>query len=160
MITIDARCPGCEQLFRAALVAGAELVCPHCHQPLVRQVPDLQQNPLVRCLTCPSTELFVRKDFPQRLGVAIVVAGFVASSVTWYHHQVIATFGLLFATALIDVVLYLIMGNVLQCYRCHAQYRGLGEGEDHQGFDLETHERYRQQAARMPQSGPAQHSGR
>ena len=59
--------------------------------------------------------------------------------------------GILFATALIDVVLYVVMGNVLECYRCHAQYRGLPSLEGHEGFNLEVHERYRQQAARLRQ---------
>mgnify|MGYP000497104993 CR=1 FL=1 len=27
--------------------------------------------------------------------------------------------------ALQDLLLYVLMGNVLECYRCHAQYRGL-----------------------------------
>jgi hypothetical protein len=103
----------------------------------------------VRCLACPSTELFVRKDFPQRLGVGIVVAGFVGSSVAWYQHQILLSYAILFATALIDVVLYLVMGNVLECYRCHAQYRGLPSHQDQAQFNLETHEKHRQQAARL-----------
>ena len=41
------------------------------------------------------------------------------------------------------------MGESLTCYRCGAQYRGFEEIEIHGGFDLETHERYRQLAARM-----------
>ena len=55
------------------------------------------------------------------------------------------TFGILFATALIDVVLYLTVGNLLQCYRCQAQYRGVPGLENHEPFDLETHEKHRQQ---------------
>ena len=91
----------------------------------------------------------MRKDFPQQLGVGIVITGFVASTVAWYYHRVLLSFGVLFATALIDVILYVVMGNVLECYRCHAQYRGLASLEGHAGFDLEIHEKYRQQAARM-----------
>jgi hypothetical protein len=93
--------------------------------------------------------LFVRKDFPQRWGVTIVVAGFVASSVAWYQHRVLLSFAALFATALVDVILYLLMGNVLQCYRCHAQYRGLPSLQDQAGFSLEIHEKHRQQVARL-----------
>ena len=59
------------------------------------------------------------------------------------------TFAILFATALVDVVLYLIVPDALMCYRCGAQYR-MAEGmARHGAFNLETHERYRQQAARM-----------
>jgi hypothetical protein len=102
-----------------------------------------------RCLVCPSTELYARKDFPQRLGVALVIAGFIGSSIAWANYQVFWTFAILFATALIDLVLYVVMGESLTCYRCDAQYRGFEQIERHGGFDLETHERYRQMAARM-----------
>ena len=105
-----------------------------------------------RCLVCPSTELFVRKDFPQRLGVAIVIAGFALSCVFWAYDEVIVTFAVLFATALIDVVLYLTMGNVLECYRCHAQYRGLPEFDDYEQFDLEAYEKHRQQSLRLKEA--------
>jgi hypothetical protein len=98
---------------------------------------------------CPSTDLFARKDFPQRIGVMLVVLGFVGSSVAWANYQVFWTFAILFVTALVDFVLYLIMGESLTCYRCHAQYRGVEELERHGAFDLETHERYRQIAARL-----------
>jgi hypothetical protein len=98
---------------------------------------------------CPSTELYARKDFPQRLGVGLVVAGFIGSSIAWANYQVLWSFAILFGTALIDLVLYLVMGESLTCYRCHAQYRGCEQIERHGGFDLDTHERYRQLAARL-----------
>jgi hypothetical protein len=103
---------------------------------------------LRRCLVCPSSELFARKDFPQRLGVAIVVVGLAASCVTWGMRLLVPTFAILFATALVDVILYLFMPECLVCYRCGARYRGDGVCDDAGGFDLETHERHRQGAAR------------
>src|SRR5262245_37147663 len=108
-----------------------------------------------RCVACPSEELFVRKDFPQRLGVGIVVVGIVLSTITWYYHYVYLTFGIFFATAAIDFVLWLVMGNVLQCYRCQAQYRGVAGLDQHGGFDLETHEKHRQQLARLAEAEAA-----
>jgi len=102
-----------------------------------------------RCLVCPSGELFARKDFPQRLGVGIVVVGFAASCVTWGMRLLVPTFAILFATALLDVVLYLFMPECLVCYRCGSRYRGDGVCDEADGFDLETHERHRQGAARV-----------
>jgi hypothetical protein len=101
-----------------------------------------------RCLVCPSTDLFLRKDFPQRLGVGIVTVGILASCITWAMSEIVATFAILFATALVDVVLYLVVPDALMCYRCGAMYRQ-ASGTGHEPFNLETHERYRQQAARM-----------
>jgi hypothetical protein len=96
--------------------------------------------------------LFVRKDFPQRLGVAIVVTGFVISCITWNYYLTYATFAVLFATAAIDVVLWFLVPNCLNCYRCDAQYRGLSGLDRYQPFNLETHERYRQQEIRLRQT--------
>jgi len=93
--------------------------------------------------------LFIRKDFPQRVGVVLVAIGIIGSSIAWYYANVYWTFGILFATALIDVVLYLMVGDALMCYRCHAQYRSVEEMETHGEFELETHEKYRQLAARL-----------
>jgi hypothetical protein len=42
---------------------------------------------------------------------------------------------------------------VLNCYRCQAQYRDVPGLENHGGFDLETHERHRQQVARLAEKG-------
>ena len=66
--------------------------------------------------------------------------------------MIIASYAVLFASALIDVVLYLTMGNVLECYRCHAQYRGLPGFKQYEQFDLEAYERHRQQAIRLQEA--------
>lgn len=144
-------CPECEHVVSAELTGepGQELRCGACGRH--SQTPDgaIEGGQIRRCVVCPSSDLFVRKDFSQRVGVGIVVAGAVLSSLTWYYHQIMATYAILFATALIDVVLYVTVGNVLQCYRCQAQYRGLPDLEGHGAFSLETHERHRQQVARL-----------
>lgn len=103
-------------------------------------------------MVCPSTDLFVRKDFPQRIGVALVAIGIVGSSITWAYGHLYWTFGILFATALADVLLYTFVGDQLMCYRCHAEYRGVVDMESHGGFDLETHERHRQISARLTEA--------
>jgi hypothetical protein len=98
---------------------------------------------------CRCPELYVRKAFPQKLGLSLVVLGFLASSVAWYYAWVYLTFGILFATALADVLLYALMGQALVCYRCGAEYRDLPSLAPHGPFSLETHERHRQSAARL-----------
>ena len=125
------------------------MTCTHCAQQVVLPDGGVDGGQIRRCLVCPSTELFLRKDFPQRLGVALVILGFVGSSIAWANYNVGLTFAILFVTALIDLALYIVMGESLTCYRCHAQYRGFHENPQHTGFDLETHERYRQTAARL-----------
>jgi hypothetical protein len=143
-------CPVCQRAVRAPLASDvSEFDCSNCGQQVKVPAGAISAGQIRRCLVCPSTELYARKDFPQRLGVALVVIGFVGSSIAWANYQVFWTFAILFATALIDLVLYVVMGESLTCYRCQAQYRGFEQIERHGGFDLETHERYRQMAARL-----------
>jgi hypothetical protein len=149
-MNVTYRCPQCDGTVRARLAdRQTHLTCSHCGRQIAAPEGAISEGRIKRCLVCPSTDLFARKDFPQRLGVALVVFGFIASSIAWANYQVLLTFAILFATALVDLVLYLVMGESLTCYRCHAQYRGFEDIERHGGFDLETHERYRQMAARL-----------
>jgi hypothetical protein len=149
-MNVTYNCPTCHSTTRAQLASeSACIACTHCGQLINLPSGAIAGRQIHRCLVCPSTELFARKDFPQRLGVALVVLGFVGSSIAWFNYQVLLTFTILFVTALVDLVLYVVMGESLTCYRCHAQYRGFDEIERHGGFNLETHERYRQMAARM-----------
>jgi DNA-directed RNA polymerase subunit RPC12/RpoP len=143
-------CPECQRTVRVALANdAAQIVCPECGKTIRVPADAISGTRIHRCLVCPSTELYARKDFPQRLGVALVILGFVGSSIAWANYQVFWTFAILFGTALVDLALYVLMGESLTCYRCHAQYRGFEEIERHGGFDLEIHERYRQMAARL-----------
>lgn len=149
-ITVTYRCSQCGDSCLHSVNAATQLLCcPHCQHQLRPADSAFVAGRLRKCLVCPSTELFVRKNFPQRLGVTIVVLGFAASSVAWFYHMLITTFAILFATALIDVVLYLSLGELVECYRCHAQYRGLPDLTAHEPFDLEIHERHRQVQARL-----------
>lgn len=148
-------CRQCQrrEVLEVPLGAGS-FACPDCGReyalPALRPgVEEEEPKRLEACAICGCEDLFVRKDFSQRWGLSIVVIGFIASSIAWAYHMQLTTYAILFATALIDVALYCLVGNVLQCYRCRAEYRRLEEIGAHDPFSLETHERYRQQAARL-----------
>lgn len=144
------RCPNCDELASSELIPSTEsIACAQCGQHFAVPAGAVTEAAIRRCVVCPSNDLYVRKDFSQTVGVAIVVVGFVISTIFWYYRMPFWTYGTLFVTALIDVVLYFTVGNLLQCYRCQAQYRGVPGIDQFEGFNLETHERYRQQAARM-----------
>ncbi|MFO0422466.1 MAG: hypothetical protein ACK52C_02290 [Planctomycetia bacterium] len=146
-------CPACDTTVALdGLESRPQLECTACQATIDGPADGIAAGTppkLRRCLVCPSTELFARKDFPQRLGLWIVVAGLGASCVAWAWRELMLTFAILFGTALIDVVLYLFMPECLSCYRCGARYRGEGIPGNFGGFDLETHEKHRQQLARM-----------
>jgi hypothetical protein len=149
-LNVTYACPVCHEGTRFHFDAHTKfLKCNRCSQELAVPEDAVTGNRVQRCLVCPSTDLFVRKDFPQRLGVLIVAVGIIGSSIAWYHAHLLWTFGILFATALIDVLLYTFVGDALMCYRCQAQYRGVAEMDAHGTFDLDTHERHRQLNARL-----------
>lgn len=142
-------CPRCDATSQTDVTAATRaLVCQHCHHEVETPAEAIVGEKVERCLCCGSRELFVRKDFSQRLGVAIIAVGFIASTITWFYYWRIATYCILFGSALLDVVLYFTVRNLLECYRCHAQYRGVPGLESYQPFSLEVHEKYRQQAIR------------
>lgn len=144
-------CPECDQTTRQEVEpATRQVVCTSCQHAIAVLLPT---EPLHRCLICGCNELFVRKNFSQRLGLTIVVTAMVLSSIAWGFHWRYTTYGILFAAALIDVILYFRVGNLLQCYRCRAEYRGLPELDQGAPFNLETHEKFRQQAARLAEAG-------
>jgi DNA-directed RNA polymerase subunit RPC12/RpoP len=154
-VNVTYACPACDEGVRIHFdTETREFCCPHCQGKIALPAGSIEDHRVQRCLVCPSTDLFVRKDFPQRLGVGLVIVGIVGSSIAWYYSDVFWTFGILFATALIDVILYMMVGDALMCYRCQAQYRGVEEMDCHGQFDLETHEKYRQLAARMEGANP------
>ena len=155
-MNVTFRCPRCDQTVRLEFEPQqAQVACPACQEKWPTADDAIAAGLVKKCLICPSTELFIRKDFSQSLGVTIVVVGIVISSIFWAYHMPIWTYAVLFATALIDVVLYLTVGNVLQCYRCQAQYRDVPGLENYSGFDLETHEKHRQQRIRLAQQSKA-----
>jgi hypothetical protein len=123
-VQISYTCSHCDHGVTAPLSESTrELPCPNCGAALQTPAGAVTGDTIQRCVVCPSEELYARKDFPQRLGVAIVVVGIVLSTIAWYYRQIYLTYGIFSATAAIDFVLWLVMGNVLQCYRCQAQYR-------------------------------------
>lgn len=143
-------CPSCSAGVRQSFDASTRaLACPHCKQEIKPPAGSVEGDHVKRCLVCPSTDLFVRKDFPQRVGVLIVAIGIIGSSIAWNYANLPWTFGILFATALADLALFAVVGNALMCYRCGAQYRSVADMESHGAFNLETHEKYRQMTARL-----------
>jgi hypothetical protein len=93
--------------------------------------------------------LWRQKDFPPGLGLLIVATAAVGSSIAWAWYRPLLALGFLFAAAFLDMILFVLMGDMLVCYRCRARHRRTRLDEQHPKFDLETAERYRQQELRQ-----------
>lgn len=94
-----------------------------------------------RCAVCGCTELFIRKDFPQKLGLGIVLV-FGALAIYFFTFSVIYGWLTLLAAVILDLVIYMFLGRVTTCYACRAEYRKCHLNPAHEGFDLAKSEKY------------------
>jgi hypothetical protein len=145
-------CPNCHTVGGVANVAaGAEAVCRQCGHTRTIRTDAMADGGLQACPLCATEDLYVQKDFPQGLGLAIVVAGFVVSTVFWFYDRPVPALGVLLVSALVDMVLFYLVPDVTICYRCLSQFRGDGAnpGRRFHPFDLAVGERYRQERMRI-----------
>lgn len=150
---VTVACPVCERPVRAALEqTGDGFECAHCEwsRPGPVSVDELTQPE--RCIACGCEDLWRQKDFPQRVGVALVALGALLSTIAWAYVRPVWAIGILMAFALLDWLLFVLMKDVVVCYRCGAQYRNVQPDEEHPRFNLETAERYRQEATRLEEA--------
>jgi hypothetical protein len=96
------------------------------------------------CPKCGCRDLFVRKDFPQKLGLTIVVGAagafliLAARPSTFYIGAWV-----LVGAAMLDAVLFLLVKKATVCYRCRAEFRDAPVNPEHRGFELAIGEKYR-----------------
>jgi hypothetical protein len=148
------QCPGCGAVGTVRPVeTAAAACCPACGHTRELRPDAIDSEGLRACPLCATEDLYVQKDFPQGLGLAIVVAGFVASTVFWYYDRPVPALGILLVSALVDMALFYRVPDVTICYRCLSQFRGAGANPDgrHRPFDLAVGERYRQERLRVEQ---------
>jgi len=108
----------------------------------------MDQSP-TECLVCGCGDLWRQKDFPVRLGLLMVGLGAVGSTVAWMWYEPLWAIGILMAFALVDLLLFLFMPDVLVCYRCGARHRAAALDESVPHFNLEVAEKYRQEQIRL-----------
>ena len=144
------QCPSCDsQNYQEAAAQKRNLSCADCDWSREFPAADLEGETPQRCLACGNEDLWRQKDFPQGLGLLMVAAGAILSTIAWWNMEPVWAIGILLAFAAIDLVLYVAMPDVLVCYRCQSRHRKAEIAEDHPRFDLELNERYRQEEIRL-----------
>ncbi|MBV8487047.1 MAG: hypothetical protein JO161_02095 [Planctomycetaceae bacterium] len=146
------QCSKCHSVNHVSLQgAGERAICRACTSEHPLHLEALEDGHLTACPFCATTDLYVQKDFPQGLGLFIVVIGFVISTVFWYLERPLLTYLVLLVSALLDMMLYYRVPDVTICYRCLSQVRGAGSNPSgrYQPFDLAIGERYRQERIRI-----------
>src|SRR2546422_4985252 len=96
--------------------------CPTCDH---RSHLDAPQAELPTCVVCGNHELYKKKDFPHWLGMTILIVAVVLSTFAYLWYEKWLTWALLIGSAVLDGGLYLMVGDVIVCYRCEAHYRGV-----------------------------------
>ncbi|MFQ5495047.1 MAG: hypothetical protein ACE5EX_06665 [Phycisphaerae bacterium] len=144
-IRFDCPTDGCVAIIEYAPLeeCTATIECPRCRtcHPIHITASMRDRGMVDRCAVCGGGELFVRKDFPQRLGLLIVVV-FGIAAVVLFRTSVLQAWTVLAAAVLIDLLIYWVIGRVTTCYACRAEYRRCVVDPVHQGFDLATSEKY------------------
>jgi hypothetical protein len=151
---LTSSCTRCGRVLREPGIGpGHALRCAGCG--LTRELHDeaFEDDGLHACPSCETRDLYIQKDFPHGLGLAILFVGFAISTVFWYYMMPVATFAVLLATVFLDWILYHRVPDVTICYRCLSQIRGPGSNPDsrYKPFDLAVGERYRQERIRLEQ---------
>lgn len=156
------QCSRCEAVNRTNIsTTKRDVACTNCDWSRTFAADDIETSSSdsgsdelmpKRCLVCGCEDLWRQKDFPAQLGLLMVALGAILSTIAWSQYRPVWAIGILMVFALVDLVLYTIMPDVLVCYRCEARHRHGKFGEEHPKFDLEVAERYRQQALRMEEA--------
>jgi len=147
------QCPRCEA--RSEIRPEPEtaaILCTQCGWTRDGGEDDFRDGYLCRCRVCGCDDLWRQKDFPPALGLMFVGMGIVFSSIAWAWHYPEWAIGILMGFALIDMLLYTFMGDMLVCYRCRARHRRTAMQDEHPAFDLELSERYVQMQKRQDQA--------
>jgi hypothetical protein len=128
-------CSGCRA--EVASAPGHPAACARCGSVTTLAVPDaLRRGEAVEaCPACAGRNLYVQRDFNQRAGLAVVIAGAALAPFTPFYSS-------LFVAAAVDAVLYALLPEITVCYRCHAHFRGFARNPKHEAFDLHLAEQY------------------
>ena len=95
------------------------------------------------CLACGCADLYRQKDFPRKVGLAIVgAAGLLVFVAAAARLPLWAIYLPLLAAAALDAALYLALPEIVVCYGCRAKHRGFAGEPRREPFDPSIHDRY------------------
>ena len=149
---IQFTCRGCEAEITVGTQTVAEVICTACGRRQELRIPQSftsSQN-VTTCSVCGHEDFYIQKDFNRQLGLVIVGIGILSSTYFFNHGQPFGAMASLVVTALVDLIIYSLVGFVTVCYSCHAVYRGFERNPQHDPFDLKKLEKF---GGRTPRFG-------
>jgi hypothetical protein len=105
----------------------------------------MANEPLSKCPKCDCRDMFIRKDFPQRLGLAIVIIAGVTFLILAANPRLFCMGVMVLLVAMaVDALLYAFVPKITVCYKCRSEFRDCAINPEHEGFELAVGEKYRQ----------------
>ena len=133
-------CPECENgIFLHEMPKTGLIPCTRCskgREALGNGELDAK-GALTRCGICGCTDLYRQKDFNTKLGLWVVVL-IVGLALVFNQYLM----WILIVGAVLDLILYFALGDIVICYQCRGIYRGMPIAEKVEGFDLKIHDKY------------------
>lgn len=148
-MNFEFKCSGehCGKRVRSEIdhAGSQDVTCPDCNTAQTIHFDDdlVGSHQITACPACQGSEFFIRKDFPQLLGLAIVVAAGLAS-IWLLGRNLLWAYGVLILALAVDFLIYWFIAKVTVCYKCRAEFREMPLNPSHGGFSLATAEKYRQ----------------
>ncbi|HET6202697.1 MAG TPA: hypothetical protein VFI25_07830 [Planctomycetota bacterium] len=120
------------------------LACPRCGERVALRASSIAPDGGVgSCVACGCPDLYRQKDFPRRLGLALVgLAALLVFLAVERRLPLWAIYSPLLAAAALDAGLYLALPEIVVCYRCRAKHRGFAREPRPEPFDPAVHDRY------------------
>ena len=125
---ITLKCPVCDSgLAIDPATVPAEVVCGGCSEELALTLTDnvREEKAVDACPLCRGGDFYTRKDFDPKLGLTVVIVGALVSAGFYWFGLDLVAYGVLGAAALIDLVVYGRLKDLIICYRCHSEFRGV-----------------------------------
>ncbi|MEZ6008303.1 MAG: hypothetical protein R3F05_11145 [Planctomycetota bacterium] len=133
----------------------SSLSCPTCSTAttLPEAAEALAAEPFAPCPVCGSRDLFTQRDFNRRLGLLLAAIGLLLGPFTAWISTI--------AAIAIDFLLWFVVPEVVICYACRAQVRGLPKAKRPPAFEIAIHDVYKFDRRKPPRqeravAGPLQ----
>ncbi|TAH38213.1 MAG: hypothetical protein EYC70_06215 [Planctomycetota bacterium] len=129
---LEGPCPRCQAGWRCPAGDAQRPACRACGAPasaLAHALVDAG-GALRGCLHCGHDQMYAARDFPRRLGLAVVIAAAALAPFTYYIS--------LAAGALVDAGLVFLVRKRVHCYRCGAVHHGFARPQVWAPFRLEV----------------------
>jgi hypothetical protein len=159
-VNLRVSCPQCEASSHVAAPLPASWACPACeHEIPIRVTAVGAGEALPHCATCKCEQVYRQKNFPQWLGLTILAVACAAFFILQGLYEPRIAWVILLGSAAFDGILYLFVGDVIICYRCHTRHYGVPRHRSYQPFELAIAEKYRQERLRREMHASETRSG-